>query len=247
MRCLAIAAALALGLTFAPDAAAQPAPADETARVADELRALHAELNRARRARDRAALERIYAPEFRWVHGAGYAEDRERQIENILEADSGRDLPPIDFAPPAELMLFGDVAVLRRPTHVAGGGERLYSTHIFVRREGRWQMLQLQGTLLLPERQWIALPAQALEALAGRYRYADGPAGGVVTTLTRQGDGLERRTPGFPHRRLRPVAEDRFYDEIGTEHVFQRGPDGRVTGFTQRFVGGREGRAVRVE
>jgi hypothetical protein len=222
-------------------------PTDEVTRVRSELTALHAELNRARRSRDRAALERIYAPEFRWVHGAGYAEDRTQLIDRIFQAGSSEDLPPPDFAHPNELLLAGDVAVLRRPAFVALGGERLYSTHVFVRRHGRWQMLQLQGTLLLPERQWITLPATALDAFAGRYRYLGGRSGGAVTTLTRDGDALERRTPGFPHRRLRPVAADRFYDDIGTEHVFERDAAGRVTGFTQRFVGGREGRAERVE
>lgn len=224
-----------------------PRQSGNVTQVQVELQALHAELNRARRARDRVALERIYAPEFRWVHGAGYAEDRTQVIDSIFQAGSNEDLPPPDFGPPNELLLAGDVAVLRRPTFVAFGGERLYSTHIFVRRDGRWQMLQMQGTLLLPERQWITLPAAALDALAGRYRYLGGRAGGTVTTLSRDGDALVRRMPGFPHRRLRPVAADRFYDDIGTEHVFQRDAAGRVTGFIQRFVGGREGRAERVE
>ena len=105
MRAVVIAVAAAL---------AAPAPAQqvqsesgEVARVRAELQALHSELNRARRTRDRAALERIYAPEFRWVHGAGYADDRDRQIETIFEANSDRDLPPPDFAPPNELIVSG--------------------------------------------------------------------------------------------------------------------------------------------
>lgn len=236
---MAMAAALGLAL-------AQPAnaPADEVARVRSELQALHAELNRARQARDRAALERLYAPEFRWVHGAGYADDRDRQLEVIFEANSDRALPPPDFGPPNELMVFGDTAILRRPVFIAQGGGRLYSTHIFVKRGGRWQILHMQGTPLLPERTWIALPAAALDAVAGRYRFPSG----AVTTLSREGEAIRRQTPEFPNRRLRPVAEDRFYDDIGTEYVFERGADGRVTGFGYRFVaGGPQGRAARVE
>ena len=237
---VAVAAALAAQAAPAQDARQQ---SGEVAAVEAELQALHSELNRARRARDRAALERIYAPEFRWVHGAGYADDRDRQIETIFEASSDRDLPPPDFSAPNELIVNGDTAVLRRPAWSTEGGERLYSTHIFVRRDGRWQILQMQGTLLLPERQWVALPAAALETAAGRYRYPSGS----VTTLTRAGEAIERTTPGFPNRLLRPVAPDRFYDDIGTEYAFERGDDGRVTGFTFRMVGGREGRAERVE
>ena len=52
----------------------------------------------------------------------------------------------------------------------------------------------------------------------------------------------------LPNRRLRPVAADRFYDDIGTEYVFTRGPDGRVTGFDYSFAaGGPKGRAERVD
>ena len=229
------------------EAEAAPVAVDEATRVRGELTALHAELNRARRSLDRSALERIYAPEFRWVHGAGYAESRTQLIDRIFQAGSNEDLPPPDFSPPNELLVGGDVALLRRPVFVALGGERLYSAHIFVRRDGRWRILHMHSTLLLPERQWIALPAAALNAYAGRYRFVGGQAGGAVTTLTQDGDALERRTPGLPHRRLRPVAPDRFFDEIGTEYVFQRDATRRVAGFTQRFVGGREGRAERVD
>ena len=215
----------------------------DRARVQAELQALHAELNRARRARDRAALERIYAPEFRWVHGVGYADDRERQIENILEANSDRDLPPIDFSPPTELMVFGDVAVMRRPNRTITG-MRLYSSEVFVRRDGRWQILHIQGTPLLPERAWIELPTSALDDYAGRYR---NPVGGTETVITREGGSLHARIPEVPIRELRPVAQDRFYDRIGTEYIFERGPDGRMTAFRFRMVGGREGRAERIE
>lgn len=234
---------LAIGLELM---AAQPAAASESdvARVRGELAALHAELNRARRARDRAALERIFAPEFRWVHGAGYADDRDRQIESILEANSDRDLPPPDFDPPNSLMVFGDTAILRRPAFSSAGGVRLYSIHVFEKREGRWRILHMQGTPLLPERKWTSLPAAALDSVAGRYRFPSG----TVTILTREGESLRRRTPDNPNRRLRPVSADLFYDDIGTEYAFTRSADGRVTGFTYRFAaGGPSGRAERVE
>ena len=244
MRAFLTIAALALLVADIRPTAAQPAPSDETMRVREELQALHAELNRARRARDRAALERIYAPEFRWVHGVGYADDRARQIQNIFEADSDRDLPPIDFSPPAELMVFGDTAILRRPDRTASAGIRLYSIEMFVRREGRWQILHIQGTPLQSERAWIELPPAALDALAGRYR---NPQSGTETVITRQGGLLQARIPELPVRELRPVAPDRFFDRIGTEYVFERGADGRVTGFTFRLFGGREGRVLRVE
>jgi hypothetical protein len=230
-------------LATGSQAAAQPARSAETTGVIEALQALHAELNRARRARDRAALERIYAPEFRWVHGTGYADDRDRQIQNILESNSDRDLPPIDFSPPTELLVFGDVVVMRRPDRMASAGIRLYSIETFVRRDGRWQILHIQGTPLQPERAWIELAPAALDAFAGRYRSASG----TETMITRQGNLLQARIPEVPIRELRPVAPERFFDRIGTEYVFERGADGRVTGFSFRMVTGREGRTTRVE
>ncbi|MGZ8283630.1 MAG: DUF4440 domain-containing protein [Allosphingosinicella sp.] len=231
-------------LALANAGQAQPLAGRDIAQVQAELEALHAELNRARRARDRIALERVFAPEFRWVHGAGYADDRDRQIANIFEADSDRDLPPLDFSPPTEMMVFDDVVVLRRPDRTVQAGIRLYSVQVFVRRDGRWQILHLQGTPLQPERNYVTLIPAALDALAGRYR---NPATGTETVVTRAGDLLQARIPELPIRELRPVGPERFFDRIGTEYVFQRGADGRVTGFTFRLFGGREGRAERVD
>ena len=238
MRILLVVAALIL----AGPASAQPADRPEVAQVRAELQALHAELNQARRARDRAALERIYAPEFRWVHGVGYADDRARQIANILEANSDRDLPPLDFSPPTELIVAGDTAVMRRPERTISA-MRLYSVEIFVRRDGRWQILHIQGTPLRAEPAALSLPPAALDAFAGRYRSPSG----TETVITRAGELLQARIPELPIRELRPVAPDRFVDRIGTEYRFERGADGQVTGFSFRMLTGREGRAARVE
>jgi hypothetical protein len=234
---------MALALAQPAEAAAAASP--EVARVQAELKALHVELSRARRARDRAALERIYAPEFRWVHGTGYADDRDRQIQSIMEAAGDDAPPPPDFAPPSEVLLLRDTVVLRRPVFVGARGVRLYSTHIYVRRGGRWQILHMQSTPLLPERTWIVLPPAALEAFAGTYR---SPDSGTVSRLWVAEGVLRRQSPGLPMRRLRPVEANRFYDDIGTEYVFTRSPDGRVTAFSYRFaLDGPKGRAERVD
>ncbi len=243
MRVLALFAAVALSVAFAAPVPAQPDQSRQ--QLIADLQALHAELNRARRARDRAALARIYAPEFRWVHGAGYADDRDRQIENILEASSDRDLPPIDFGAPTEVIALGDVAIVRRPNRTVTG-IRLYSVETFVRRDGRWQILHIQGTPLQPERTYITLAPAALDALAGRYRNVQ-TGTGTETVIVREGGILRARIPEVPIRELRPVAPERFFDRIGTEYVFERGTDGRATGFVFRLFGGREGRLTRVD
>lgn len=225
-------------------AEAPAAPAsDDVLRAQAGIQQLLSDLNSARRDRDRAALERLYAPEYRWVHAVGYADDRARHIAKILDTTGTGDLKPFDFAPPSEFILQGDVAILRYPAQQTASGMTLYTTNVFVRRDGRWQFLHLQGTPLLPERTWIDLPGEALEAVAGRYRNV---ATQTETVLAREGNALRARIPGLPTRILRPVQPDLFYDDIGTEYRFERGPDGRVRAFSFRHAGGRQGRSARV-
>lgn len=59
----------------------------------------------------------------------------------------------------------GQSAGALRPNRTVTG-LRLYSVEVFVRRDGRWQILQSQGTPLQPERTWIDLPPAALDAFA---------------------------------------------------------------------------------
>lgn len=223
--------------------ASSQVPASDTAQVGrarEELRAMYGELNAALQRRDRAALERIFAPEFSWVHAFGYADDRATHLDETLEMDSIRPMRVPSFAPPGQLLVYDSVAVYR----YRGGtdlGTPTLSAALYLRRDGRWQILQIQGTEANPERVAVPLDPALLDAIAGRYDQE-----GVVRVIAREGDALVTRRPGLPRRVLTHVGEMRFFDKVGGEWTFHRGPDGRVTHFVLR-IRGRELRGTRIQ
>lgn len=236
---------LLASLLFAPTALAQTAagPARE-ASVREELQALVRELNAAWEARDRAALERIYAPEFVWVHGFGYVDDRATHIEEGLELHGRSNTrQPIElvFDPPNQLLIYGDAAVLR-VSNPGRGGNPSWGTTIYARKDGRWQIVQIQGTALNPERTPIVVAPAILDDYAGRYDRG----GGVFSEVTREGDALVVRHPTLPRRTMTPVAENRFFDKGSNEYTFERGPSGRVTHLVIRTRTGQELQLQRV-
>lgn len=240
-------AVLAILLAAAAPAAAQPDVPDAAtvARIQAELQALNQELSRAAQARDRAALERIFAPEFVWVHGFGYVDDRGEHIAGVLSVDEPRPLPPYVFSAPNQLLIYGggDVAVLRQPGRPTRLADRVWGSAIYVRRGGRWQIAQIHGTVMQPDRNYVTLAAETLDAFTGRYAAESGR----VTAVRREGGELRVQMPGVPVRRLRPVADSRFFDKLGSEYEFQSGADGQVSGLLVRFPGGRESRLQRLD
>jgi ketosteroid isomerase-like protein len=101
------------------------------AAVKAELQALLAALNAAGAAHDRAALERIYADDFLFVHALGVPANTTQQIAAAMAAPPGAALPIPGFD---GLLVYGDVAILRSPTPARFG------TSIDVRRNGQWQV-----------------------------------------------------------------------------------------------------------
>jgi hypothetical protein len=244
MRVVVLAALLVMAAPLGAQPVAAP-DAMTVSRVQAELQALNQELSRAAQARDRTALERIFAPESVWVHGFGYVDDRDEHIAGVLSVDDPRPLPPFDFNPPNQLLVYadGDVAVLRQPGRATRLADRVWGSAIYVRRGGRWQIAQIHGTVMQPERNYVALAAETLDRFAGRYAAESGR----VTAIRRDGGSLRAQIPGVPVRELRPVSEDRFFDKLGSEYSFERGPDGRATGLQVRFPGGRESRLRRID
>lgn len=226
--------ALVFGLLLAAAPAAAAAPGE--AAVAKELAALMTELDAAVQRHDRAALERIFAPEFVWVHAFGYVDDRATHIAQELATEKPPGLPGFDFGPPNQLIVTGDVAILRQPTRPTRNVERLWSSAVYRREGGRWRIVQIQGTVMQPPQTIVTLPAAALDALAGRYRNDNG----AINTIRRDGDALLLTTPAFPPRTLRPIAPDRFVNKAGTVWTFG------AQGYTVKFPNGREGKAVRI-
>ncbi len=214
----------------------------DRAQVGEELTAWAQARNLAWRDRDRAGLERLYAEEFAFIHAFGYRDDRTTQINEMLAMGTVSDLPPPSFAPPNELYLYGDVAVHRFVGYTARG-TATFGTAIYVHRDGRWRMALQQHTERAPEHPAVQLDPAVLETYLGRYDRGDG----TITVIALENGALVARHAGFPGRLLTPASDTTFYDKLGSEWTFHRGPDARVTHYRLRFRDGREAQSTRVD
>jgi hypothetical protein len=120
--------------------------------VKEELRKLFVELNEAFEKRDRLALERIYADAFVWVHASGFVDDRATHINDAfsIEVRTPLQIPNFDG-----LRVYGETAILKNRLPPIESRGSLYSTSIFAKRDGRWQIVHAQGTHMLPDRKTI--------------------------------------------------------------------------------------------
>ncbi|HEY8571440.1 nuclear transport factor 2 family protein [Phenylobacterium sp.] len=208
---------------------------DRAGKVQAELRALMDDLNAAIARRDRKALEEIYAPEFVWVHAPGYVEDRATQLRNLTRRDRApAPLPPLSFEPPASLVVSGDTAILRTVLQ-RDGRPGAWGSTVYVRRGGRWRILQMQSTPLPPPRATAALNQVQLGRFAGAYAQENG----VTTELRIEAGALHMKAPRFPARPLTPTGASTFVDPLGNEIAFEVDAAGHVTGYRMRFRDGR--------
>jgi hypothetical protein len=166
-------------LLGAPPLAAQPASDN----VKSELQAFIKELNAALAARDRAALERLYAPEFIFVHTIGPPIERAEHLARTMATPPPKNALPVPSLD--GLMVMGNVAMLRTRE------EERFSTSMWVKRNGQWQVLQIQATVLPPPRP-VVVPVDLLRSYAGRYAQDNGLSVAIAVEgdhLTLQADG----------------------------------------------------------
>ena len=212
------------------------------ANVKEELRKLFVELNEAFEKRDRAALERIYADEFVWVHGSGFVDDRAAHINDAfsIEVRTPLQIPNFD-----NLRVYGDAAILKNLLPPAAGRGSLYSTSVFAKRDGRWQIVHAQGTLMLPERKTVKVDSKILASYVGKYENDAKES----LTITSAGDALVLavRRAGIPKRTLAATSDVQFFDKLGFEINFSKDENGRVTHLTIRSQSGRESKWKKVE
>jgi hypothetical protein len=210
---------------------------DKDAKAKEELRKLFLDYNEAGSKRDRAALERLFAEDYVWVHATGGVRGRTKHINDIMGNEAQFSVP---VPSPDQFLVYGDVAVLR----VTGSGSRPFGTTIFAKRDGRWQFVQAQSTLLPPERKPIELDPKALDSFVGEYEFAPG----AVATVTREGNTLMWQGGRRPKVRLLPLSETRFFgDGTDSEMTFRKGDKGQATHVTLRLGTCQESEAKRVE
>jgi ketosteroid isomerase-like protein len=132
--------------------AAQAAAPSDSAAVA-EIRQTVRQYDEALRRSDVAALERIWAPEFVFVNPRGERLTRADRLANVRTRRTTFDsLAP---APREEsIRVYGDVGVLTTLLTLSGkyGGKeqsgRFRALVVWVRRDGRWQQVANQLTLV---------------------------------------------------------------------------------------------------
>lgn len=201
-----------------------PPDAVRAAAAKAELRKMWNELNEAWRTRDEAALERIYADEFVFVHGqVGGALNRAEHIKQGMSLPASQTIQGLPMPDFEKIQLYGDVAVLRLllPNRL--------QTAIYVKRQDRWRILHQQGSVLPGPQQTFLVDRKVLESYAGRYEQAPGR----VATVTVEADGLRIVFPNRLTWALRPKSEDHFFVPDSLNQImFHRAENGRVRYYT---------------
>ncbi len=100
--------------------------------------------------KDRGALERYYADEYVYTHSNGTVLNKAQEISSIMSPDQAWTAYKIDDA---KARIYGNVAIatgletLTGTSKAYASGARRF-TEVFVRRNGRWQMVGGQTTLV---------------------------------------------------------------------------------------------------
>lgn len=139
-------AGVLFGILLALPSGAQPASSAEK-----ELLKIQDEWAAARVKRDVPYLEKLYAKEFRVQSMNGSVVSREEDIGNFATGT----LKP-DFVRDEEMKvsIYGDTGLVTGIENVGGtykgqyGEMALRFTNVFVRRDGRWQLVAHQSTLI---------------------------------------------------------------------------------------------------
>ena len=203
----------------------------------EEIQKLFSDLNDAITKRDRPRLEQLYADEFQFIRPSGGVINKVTQISGIMSSDPISSMP-IPAPAIENLMVYGDVVVAR---HTVRGTA---VSSIFVKKDGRWQLLQAQGTRLAPERKPISLDPKLLDSFVGKYEF--GP--NAIATLTRDGDTLRWRGGNRMPVTLVPLSETQFFaKETETEMMFVKNENGQVTGVVLRLGSCQDSKAKKIE
>ena len=104
--------------------------------------------------RDGPALEQFLADEFTMATNRGSLVDKGQWLENMLH-HVGRDFTPPEFLD-VQVRVYGDAAlmtsrnILRATFDGKDWSGELYLTDVWVRRDGRWQLVRRHASNLVP-------------------------------------------------------------------------------------------------
>ena len=143
MRWLLVSILLAL-LVVSPGAAQAPSATDQTVLKLDR------ELIDALFTKDRTAFEPLLADDYVYIHSNGTVANREEEIAQTMASDVKWTASKLSGL---KIRVYGDAAIVTGTlTHTGSakgyvGGARLV-THLWVKRNGRWQTVGGQSTVV---------------------------------------------------------------------------------------------------
>jgi uncharacterized protein (TIGR02246 family) len=224
------------------------APAGNS-KVEEEIRRLEREWFDSYVRGDRAAFDRIVADDAVMTYGNGKVGNKSEAIAEIkAPADASYSLTSDDV----QVRVYGDAAIVTGRVTEKGifNGRSLNSqsryTDVWVRRNGRWQVVAAQNTRLPQETPAPAATTNtnpnAYDAYVGQYEL--GP--NLVITITRDGDRLMSELGGHKGE-LMPKSETQFSIPAANMTItFVRNANGQVTHMIVND-NGREGQARKIQ
>ncbi|MGH9768172.1 MAG: DUF4440 domain-containing protein [Blastocatellia bacterium] len=188
----------------------QPPKQDD--KTEQEVKAFRLDLREAHKRRDRAALERMIADDFIFIHSTGNWETRQEYIENAAAGALNSQRPGLEFEGVDEpirvyeghtAMVSGRGVVRDRSRNTENHGR---GVDVFAKIAGRWRWVLHQSTRLAPRPKGAAVDSRIYEAYVGQYEIS----AGRTFTVLKEGDGLRAQTTGRAPGELIPKSETEF-------------------------------------
>ena len=225
--------ALAMALLGAPRTAPAANGAEDVTTI---LRRQTQELFDAVTAGDSTVWDRYFAPDAVYADESGELSGRKEIVASIkpLPKEVWGKLEIDRF----EVRRHGETAVATFVVNETEGyyGQvihcRYLSTYVWNRKDGGWRVIAAQVGALREDPPALALAPERLDEYVGQYELT--PA--VRYTIRRDGSALIGQRTGRPEETLEAELADLFFVPGRTRlrKVFQRGADGRITGFVER-------------
>lgn len=221
--------------------------AGQNTKVEQEIRRLEREWFDSYVGGDRAAFDRIVADDAVITYGNGSVGNKSQAIAEIkAPADSSYSLTGDDI----QVRVYGDTAVVTGRVTEKGrfNGQNLNSqsryTDVWVRRNGRWQVVAAQNTRLPQERPATAMPSVSLniyDSYVGKYELAPG----LIVTITKDVNRLISEVGGQRNELVRQSETQFTIPAANITITFVRDSTGQVTHMIVND-NGREGQARRI-
>ncbi len=247
---------LAMALIVAASAIAHGQTNDQAlkpeANIEWELRTLRREFFDAQRRGNRAALERLIADGFTFVHSTGVVEARQEYIDRTAAVANASRQAEIEFLDERVRVYEGRTAVwtTRSVSRIKGGSieTNFRGTDVLVKIRGRWQWISVHSTKLPTRPKGVVVAHSVYKSYVGQYEIGAGRA----LTVTEAGGTLRGLAAGIRQSELIPKSETQFIwfspdSNVDSQITFVKDGGGRVTHAAFRREGEEVWRAKKIK